>query len=124
MQNCVGAGLDVPAFSCYGHENVNTDGYPYLGFDGVFTCPVERFDAQMLLDPFEEQFNLPTGSVKFCDDQGWKREVIGEKHQRLMALLVPVPDTAKNGWVPFGRVEPLQGDGLISSYAVGFIHSA
>ena len=30
-----------------------------LGFDGVLGSSEEAFDAQVLLDPFEEQFDLP-----------------------------------------------------------------
>ena len=46
-----------------GHEHVDTHGYPDLSLDGVLRGAVERLDAQVLLYPFEEQVNLPTGLV-------------------------------------------------------------
>ena len=38
---------------------LDTDRGPDLGFDGILRGAVEGFDAQVLFDPFEEQFDLP-----------------------------------------------------------------
>ena len=46
-----------------GDEQVNGDGAPDLSAHGVRTRTVESFDAQMLLDPFEEQFDLPAAMI-------------------------------------------------------------
>ena len=43
-----------------GHDKVNADGDPYLGADSVFAGSEEGFDAKVLLDPLEEEFDLPT----------------------------------------------------------------
>jgi hypothetical protein len=41
------------------YQHVHADGDPYLGLHRVLACAVKRFDAQVLFDPFEEQFHLP-----------------------------------------------------------------
>ena len=46
------------------YEQINGDGDPYLNAHGVLRCAVESFDSQMLFDPFEEEFDVPTAKVK------------------------------------------------------------
>lgn len=43
---------------------------PYLRHHGVFACPKEGFDLQVLLYPLEEQFNLPSPLVDCGDGRG------------------------------------------------------
>src|SRR4030067_2550525 len=60
LQNVVQAPFD-PQFLFYdGHQHVDADRDPYLCLHGVVARTVESFDAQMLLDPLEEQLDLPT----------------------------------------------------------------
>jgi len=54
----VEADLDAEPFAHDGHQHVNRDGDPDLGFDGVLAGAVEGLDAQMLLDPFEQQGDI------------------------------------------------------------------
>ncbi len=42
-----------------GHQHVNSDCNPDLGFDGILGGPIKRFDTEVLLDPFEEDLDLP-----------------------------------------------------------------
>lgn len=42
----------------------------------------------MLLDPLEEQLDLPAATIELCDGKGWKGEVVGEKDQRLAAVRI------------------------------------
>ena len=51
-----------------GDEDVDGDGDPDLGLHGVGRSAIEGLDPQMLLDPFEEQLDLPATTVKLCDD--------------------------------------------------------
>ena len=44
------------------HVNANRD--PHLGSHRIVTCTVERLDLKILLDPFEEQFDLPPAFVE------------------------------------------------------------
>ena len=57
-----------------GDCNEEVCGYrnPYLGFHGVETGAIEGFNSQVLFDPFEEEFDLPTGLVELCDNQRWQ----------------------------------------------------
>jgi hypothetical protein len=55
LQNSVEIGLEIEALSDDRHQDVDRDGDPYLGFDGVFGGAEERFDPQVLFDPFEKQ---------------------------------------------------------------------
>lgn len=52
------------------HETVRDDGNMYLYSDSIFRFSPKGFDTEMLLDPFEKQFNLPPVAVKkgnvFC----------------------------------------------------------
>ena len=49
-----------------GNGDQQVGGYsdPYLRLDRVLLGAKEHFDAQMLLDPFEEQLHLPTLAVQ------------------------------------------------------------
>ena len=42
-----------------GHQHVNSDCNPDLGLDGILGGPIKRFDTEVLLDPFEEDLDLP-----------------------------------------------------------------
>jgi hypothetical protein len=42
-----------------GHQYVNSDCNPDLGLDGILGDPIKRFDTKVLLDPFEEDLDLP-----------------------------------------------------------------
>ena len=44
----------------------------------------------MLLNPFEEQFNMPATPIQFGNGHGWKREVVGNEGQCLVSFFVPV----------------------------------
>ena len=59
-----------------GHQHVDRHGDPDLGFDGVLGSSIEGLDAQVLLDPLEEQLDLPARFVESDDDEGWQGEVV------------------------------------------------
>lgn len=40
----------------------------------------------MLLDPFEEQFYLPTTAVKLGNGQGGKIEIVGDEDEQFVVL--------------------------------------
>ena len=45
------------------HEDITRDGYPDLGLHRILGGAVKPVDAEMLLDPFEKQLDLPAGFV-------------------------------------------------------------
>lgn len=60
------------------NQQVNADGDPDLGFDGVGRYSVKSFDSQMLLDPSKEEFHLPVLFVNVGDGYGGNGKDIGE----------------------------------------------
>jgi hypothetical protein len=65
-----------------------------LRFYCVFAGPVESLDAQVLLDPFEEQLDLPAALIESADGSGGKGELVGEKDELLAGVRVPEADSA------------------------------
>jgi len=59
LQNCVEIAGQMKSLFQDGDQQINADGDPDLGFDGVGRCTVKGFDSQMLLDPTEEELHLP-----------------------------------------------------------------
>jgi hypothetical protein len=53
----------MKSFTNDGNKHISRDGNPYLSFYRVFRSAVECLYPQMLLDPFEEQLDLPTTLV-------------------------------------------------------------
>jgi len=71
-------------------EDVGGDGNPDLGLDGVLGGPIERLDAQVLLDPFEEEFDLPAGLVELGDGPCGQIELIGQEDRAFVDLGIEV----------------------------------
>ena len=71
-------------------------------------------DAQVLLDPFEEQFDLPPAGVKLGDGERRQGEVVGQKDQRLVGLGVLETDATQPLGVTLSRVRQVQFDVLIA----------
>jgi hypothetical protein len=61
---------------CY--QDIDADGDPDLRPHSVLGSAVEAFDAQVLLDPLEKQFHLPSAPVPCDYKQG--REAAKPKH--------------------------------------------
>lgn len=60
-------------------QQVGRYGNPYLRLDGVLAGAEEDLDTQVLLDPFEEQFDLPALAIQVGDQLQLEREVVGQK---------------------------------------------
>ena len=50
-----------------GNQQIMDHRHPDLRHRSVFACPGKTFDFQILLDPFENEFDLPLLLVYFCD---------------------------------------------------------
>src|ERR1022692_4012500 len=90
LQNAVEAPLGLQLLFYDGHQNVNTDGNPNLGFHRVVSGAIKVFDAQVLLDPFEKQLDLPSVLIEQGYGQSGEREVVGEKDQTFARLGVHI----------------------------------
>lgn len=107
-----------------GHEQVNAEGRTDLDTDGVLRGAVESLDAQMLLEPFEEQFDLPAAAVELGDGQGRFAEVIDQEHQQLAGLRIAEADAAHRNWIILPGIEPGQDYCLVKAQAGGLVHGA
>ena len=68
----------------------------------------------MLLDPLEEQFDLPAAFVEGADGRGRQPELIGDEHQCLARLRVPETDPAQMLGIAPAGVVTIEGDSLIA----------
>ncbi len=107
-----------------GDEQINGDGRPDLSAHRVWRGAVKGFDAQMLLDPFEEKFDLPAASIEFGDGQRRHGEVVGQKDQRLARFWIAIADAAHGDGIIVLGVKPGEHHGLVETQAGGFIHGA
>ena len=124
LQNSVEAGIQMQTFFQNGDEQINGDGTPDLGAHGVGAGAVKGFDAQMLLDPFEKHFDLPTALVELNDGQRRHGEVVGQKDQRRAGFRVTIADAAQRVGIVNLGVKSGGHDRLVESQASGFVDGA
>jgi hypothetical protein len=104
------------AFLSNSDQHIGADGDPDLRLHRVLARAVESLDAQMLLDPLEEQLHLPALAVQSRDQLGLEREVVGQKRDPL-ATLVFDHHAAQYRWIVLVRVEHCQHARLIADHA-------
>ena len=97
-------------------QHIGGHGTPDLRLHRVLARAQKALDAQVLLDPFEEQFHLPAALVQRGNGQRRQRRIVGEKHQRLARLGVFVPDAPQMFRVVAGHVKPVEADGLVADH--------
>jgi hypothetical protein len=108
--------IQIEAFLDDRHQHVDRDSGPDLGFDGVLGGAEETLDAQVLLDPLEEQLHLPAAFVERGNGERRQSEVVGEKYKTL-AGLVAIADAAQMLRVMRFGVEAVQSDRLIADHS-------
>ncbi len=72
LQTLYDSGLELEI----GEDQINTKRDQHLCHDGVIGITHEGFDLQVLLDPLEEQFHLPSGLVNICDGLCGQFEIV------------------------------------------------
>jgi len=75
-------------------KQIDDESDPDLAEDSVEGGAEKSFDFQVLLDPFEEQFDLPSISVDISDGRGGKIKGVGKKKILFPCLRISVADTA------------------------------
>ena len=103
----------MQAFLGNGDQHVSADCNPDLRLDRVLVGAIKRLDAQMLLDPFEKQLDLPALAVKICNQLGFEGEVVGQKSYSLSSV-VPYHHASQCGGIVFAGIENCQYAGLIA----------
>ena len=106
LQNCVERRRHVQALFDDGDEHVDGDRDPDLGFDGIFRGAEKSLDAQVLLDPFEKQLHLPAALVELCNGQRRQIEIVGEKGETFVIVMVVKNHSAQmlRKWAVFAPV--------------------
>ncbi len=107
-----------------GDEQVNGDGAPDLGAHRIGRRAVKGFDAQMLLDPFEEEFDLPASAIELGDGQRWDGKVVGQKDQHLAGFGIAITDASQRGGIIVPGIQAGHHDSLVEAQAGGFVHRA
>ena len=100
-----------------GHQHVNGDGDPDLRFDRILGGAIEGLYSKMLLDPFEKQFDLPSGLVQQRNGRSRFAEVVCQKHEILARRRVGVPNATQAVGVAMMRVKAFQNNRLIETDA-------
>src|SRR5882672_10023222 len=90
-----------------GDQNIGGDGDPDLRLNAILGSPVEGFDPQMLLDPFEKQLDLPAAAVQFGDRKRGQDEIVGQEDEGLGGFGILKTDAAQRGLEALVRVEAL-----------------
>ncbi len=103
-------------------QHISADRDPDLRLDRVLARTKKRLDPQMLLDPFKEQFDLPSLVVQVCDQFGLERKVVGQKHNTFARLVLDHHAAQRDGIVLAG-IENRQHTRLVEhEIRVGAIH--
>ena len=116
------AGFTLHLLSCDGDQRIDTDRNPQLRAHSVFGATIKSFDPQVLLEPFEKQFDLPTLLVELCDAQRRQSEVVGQENQAASSAVIIKTDPAKFVGIIFGCVKSVESDDLIAAQASAPIH--
>ena len=105
-----------------GDEHVGGHGAPDLRLDRVLAVAQKLLDAQVLLDPFEEQLDLPAAFVPSGNGQGRQGRVVGQEDQSLLSFGIFEADTAQVFGVVLGDIVSAQCNGLIADDAACPVH--
>src|SRR5713226_6742456 len=100
-----------------GDQNIGGDSDPDLRLNAILGSPVEGFDPQMLLDPFEKEFDLPAAAVQFGDRKRGQDEIVGQEDEGLGGFGILEADAAQWRLEAVVRVEASKDDTLVTDQA-------
>lgn len=107
-----------------GDEQINADSDPDLSFDGIGRGAVEGFDSQVLFDPAEEEFHLPSELEDIGHGFCRNRKDVGQKYETFACLGLHVGNAAQGLRIGLSRSDAGQYDGLIGADARSLVHPA
>ena len=87
--------MNLEFFANDGHQYINADRYPNLGFHGVLRRSVKALYSQVLFDPFEEELDLPTHSIDLSDGESGQGKVVCYEDETFRAFGVDVSDSSE-----------------------------
>ena len=92
-----------------------------MGLHSVLRSAVKALDAQVLLDPLEEELYLPSLFVKLCNGDSRQQKVVGQKYQGFVGLCIVIFHSAELVGIIRGRLGNGQQNGLIADNTGGFV---
>ncbi len=96
--------VKMQTFLRNGDQHIGAHRNPDLRLHGVFAGAQKLLDAQVLLDPFEEQLDLPALTVQVCNELWLQGKVVGQKRDAL-ACFVLDNDPAQGGRIVLAGIE-------------------
>lgn len=81
------------------YETVFDDGNINMNKYGIVTHSTEKFNSEVLLDPFEKQIDLPPVFIKQSDVLGGKAEIVRVISYRSMQVWNIVDDMSVLAWI-------------------------
>ena len=94
-------------------QHIGADRGPDLCLDGVLAGAKEGLDSKVLLDPFEEQLDLPPLSIEVGNHSGLERKIVGQKSDPF-ALVVFDDDPTQSVGIVFAGVVNGQDADLVA----------
>lgn len=95
-------------------QQIVTDSNPYLCKDRILRRSKERLDMQVLLDPLEEQLNLPALPIKFCYSVRINDEVVRQESVHIVRGKVFIYDHAHRLRIVLGDKLSSEPDTLVA----------
>ena len=87
--------LETEPFFEDGDDGVGRHGSPDLSLDSIWGGSKEPLNPQMLLDPLEEQFNLPSLVIDRCHVEGRNLKIIRQEDESFVDIGGVKADAAK-----------------------------
>src|SRR5438270_4301382 len=106
--------VEVEALLDDGDEDVDGDRDPDLSLHRILRGAIKPLDAKVLLDPLEEQLNLPARLVERADGGCRQSKLVAQEHQRLGAFGIPQPDATQMIGIMLLAIVPIEGDGRVA----------
>jgi len=76
----------------------------------------------MLLDPFEEQFDLPAAFVELGNGYRRQREIIGQENKAFLSGCVKITNPSELFWIILFGIETFEGNDLIADNPDRFVN--
>lgn len=104
-------------------EAICDDGDVNLYSDSILRLAPKGVDLKMLLNPFEEEFHLPTVAVKQCDVFSCEIEVVGIVYERPSKVWCVVDNSSEFGRIVFSIPLSCKADCLVEQDVVFSVDS-
>ena len=116
MQEVAQRNVHAEFFVSYQSDQIDANSNPDLRLHRIERVAKEVLDHQVLLEPFEEQFDLPALLVNGSNSQRGQVQPIAQEHQIELRFLVEEFDPSQCSRVGFLGLVGQQLDRLIGSY--------